>query len=117
MPAAQVASLHRYLAGHQQGVRYELAASRTTIAAPLIARSGQPVLMLTSWMGQPLEPAAALAAKVRSGQVRHLLLDETGCAVHNAASCAPATRWAIAHGTDVSRAAGLAPGRVLLRLS
>jgi hypothetical protein len=116
MPAAEVMSLHRYLAAHQHGVRYEMAASRTTIAAPLIARDGQPVLMLTSWMGQPLEPAADLAAKVRAGQVRYLLLDETGCAVHGAASCSPSARWAAAHGTDVSRAAGLSSGRVLLRL-
>jgi 4-amino-4-deoxy-L-arabinose transferase-like glycosyltransferase len=116
MPAAQVESLHRYLAAHQNGVRYELAASRTTIAAPLIVRDGRPVLMLTSWMGRPLGSAADFAAKVRAGQVRHLLLDETGCAVHAAASCSPAARWGIAHGTDVSRAAGLGPGLVLLRL-
>jgi 4-amino-4-deoxy-L-arabinose transferase-like glycosyltransferase len=116
MPAAQVESLHRYLAAHQRGVRYEMASSRTTIAAPLIVRDKRPVLMLTSWFGKPLASAADLAAKVRSGQVRHLLLDETGCGAARAASCSAAARWATAHGTDVSRAAGLGKGLVLLRL-
>jgi hypothetical protein len=116
MPAAQVESLHRYLAAHQRGVRYEMASSRTTIAAPLIVRDKRPVLMLTSWFGKPLTSAADLAAKVRSGQVRHLLLDETRCSAPRAASCSAAARWATAHGTDVSRAAGLGKGLVLLRL-
>jgi len=34
IPAAQVDLLSRYLSAHQSGVRYQLASSRTTIAAP-----------------------------------------------------------------------------------
>ncbi len=116
MPAAQVNSLRRYLGAHQSAVRYELASSRATIAAPLIVRDARPVLMLTTWRGRPLVSAADLVAKVRAGQVRHLLLDERGCSSKDAPSCTPAVRWALAHSTDVSAAAGLGPGRILVRL-
>jgi hypothetical protein len=116
MPAAQLASLERYLATHQRGVRYELATSHATIAAPLIVRDARPTLVLTSWRGQPFVSAADLAAKVRSGQVQHLLLDETGCTAPGMPSCAPAMRWALAHATDVSAAAGVRPKYTLVRL-
>lgn len=48
IPAAQVDLLSWYLSAHQSGVRYQLASSRTTIAAPLIVRDAQPVLMLNA---------------------------------------------------------------------
>ena len=116
MPGAQVDGLSHYLAAHQRGVRYEVATSDPVIAAPLIVRDARPVLMLTSWLGRPLTTPAELAALVRAGAVRHVLLAETGCRTLAAPSCAPAVRWALAHGTDISRAAGLGPGRILLRL-
>lgn len=116
MPGAQVDALSRYLATHQRGLHYEIATSDPIIAAPLIVRDARPVLMLTSWAGQPLTSPAALAALVRTGAVHHVLLAETGCRTRTAPSCAPAVRWALAHGTDVSAAAGLGPGRILLRL-
>jgi 4-amino-4-deoxy-L-arabinose transferase-like glycosyltransferase len=117
MPEAQVSTLSRYLGTHQRSLPYEIATSDPVIAAPLIVRDAQPVLMLTSWYGQPLTSPAQLAALVRTGAVRHLLLAETGCRTRTAPSCAPAVRWALAHGTDVSGAAGLGRGRILLRLA
>ncbi len=73
-------------------------------------------MMLTSWRGRPLTSRSELMAKVRTGQVRHLLLDETGCPERGAPSCAPAALWALAHSTDVTADAGLKPGRILVRL-
>lgn len=72
-------SLRRSLRAHQSGARDEIASSRTTIAAPLIVRDAQPVLMLTTWPGGPFVSGADLVANVRAGRVRHLLLDERGC--------------------------------------
>jgi hypothetical protein len=116
MPAAQVASLRRYLHVHQRGTRYEVATSDTIVGGPLVVVDGEPIVPLTSWFGRPLTSAARLRALVRSGQVRHVLLAETGCAWPTAPSCARAARWAIAHGRDVSSAAGLGANRVLLEL-
>jgi 4-amino-4-deoxy-L-arabinose transferase-like glycosyltransferase len=109
LPAAQVESLHAYLATHQHGTRYELAASSAVLAGPLIVRDGQPVVVLTSWSGQPFVSLSSLKAKVARGEVRYALL--------NPAQSAPAVRWALAHGTDVTAAAGLSAGPRLLRLT
>jgi 4-amino-4-deoxy-L-arabinose transferase-like glycosyltransferase len=99
LPPAQLEGLHRYLATHQHGTRYELAAASAVLAGPLIVRDGQPVLVLTSWSGRPFTSVAELRTMVARGEVRHALLDP--------AYDAPAVRWALAHGTDVSAAAGL----------
>ncbi|WP_026910379.1 glycosyltransferase family 39 protein [Patulibacter minatonensis] len=118
IPAAQVESVSRYLHAHQPGARYEFASSGSIVAGPLIARDGEPVLMLTGWWGRQQTTPAQLEAKVRTGEVRHLLLDETGCRSPHDASCSPVMRWALAHATDVSAQAGLAanPFRRLVRL-
>jgi 4-amino-4-deoxy-L-arabinose transferase-like glycosyltransferase len=109
LPAAQVESLHAYLATHQRGTRYELAASSAVLAGPLIIRDGQPVVVLTSWSGQPFVSLASLKAKVARGELRYALLDP--------GIDAPAVRWAFAHGADVSAAAGLFAGPRLVRLA
>jgi 4-amino-4-deoxy-L-arabinose transferase-like glycosyltransferase len=109
LPAAQVESLHAYLATHQHGTRYELAASSAVLAGPLIVRDGQPVVVLTSWSGQPFVSLSSLKSKVARGEVRYALL--------NPVPGAPAVRWALAHGTDVTAAAGLSAGPRLLRLT
>jgi 4-amino-4-deoxy-L-arabinose transferase-like glycosyltransferase len=108
LPPAQVESLRVYLATHQQGTRYELAAASAVLAGPLIVRDGQPVAVLTSWAGRPFTSVASLKAVVARGAVRSALLGSAGDA--------PAVRWALAHGTDVSAAAGLSAGPRLLRL-
>jgi 4-amino-4-deoxy-L-arabinose transferase-like glycosyltransferase len=117
MPAGQLDALSGYLRAHGAGARYEVATSDPIIVGPLIAQDAQPVLMLTSWLGQPFTSPERLAALVRTGAVRHVLLAETGCRTTRAPSCAPAIRWALTHGTDVSAAAGLGPTLILLRMS
>ncbi len=116
-PGGEVASLSRYLRAHQGSASYELASADTISAGPIVARDGRPVLMLTSWLGQPFTTAARLERLVRSGNVRYLLLSEQGCRSRGAPSCSPAAQWAVRHSTDVSRQAGLGPSRILLRLS
>jgi 4-amino-4-deoxy-L-arabinose transferase-like glycosyltransferase len=116
-PATQVTSLSRYLRARQGHARYELASADTIIAAPLVAHDGRPVLMLTSWRGEPFTSAATLERLARAGEVRYLLLAETGCRTPSAPSCSPAAQWALRHATDVSRAAGLGPSRILVRLT
>jgi 4-amino-4-deoxy-L-arabinose transferase-like glycosyltransferase len=109
MPAAQVESLHAYLAAHRGGARYQYAASSAVIAGPLIVRDGQPVVVLTTWAGQPLGTVAGLRSQVARGELRYALIDPT--------KEAPAVRWTLAHGTDVSAAAGLRSNLRLLRLA
>jgi hypothetical protein len=116
MPGRQLEALHRYLHAHDARARYELATSTAAIAGPLIVRDALPILPITSWFGRPVVTKGTLVSDVRTGRVRYMLLDETGCKSKRAPSCAPAIRWALAHSTRVTRAAGLKRPRVLLRL-
>jgi hypothetical protein len=109
MPAAEVATLSRYLLAHDRGARYEVASATAVKAAALIARDGQPVLVLDALAHQPILSAARLRSAVRHGEARYLLMT-SGC---GAGRCGPAVAWAVSHGRDVTRQAGL-PGRGLL---
>ena len=100
----RVAALSRYLEAHQGAARYETASSAVAKAAPLIARDGRPVLMLTSLHDRPLLTAAQLAAYVARGDVRYILLRRERC-IRGSARCPPVIRWARRHTVDVSRAA------------
>jgi 4-amino-4-deoxy-L-arabinose transferase-like glycosyltransferase len=118
LPGAEQHALSDYLRAHQGSARYELAAGSATSIASLIVRDGRPVLMLTSYNGHPLTSVAQLRSLVSRGQVRYAFLDSS-CGVRapsESAGCAPAARWVRAHGTDVSRQAGLELHGVLWRL-
>ena len=101
---AQTARLSRYLQPRTRGLHYELASSSPAPAGPLIVRDARPVMMLTRPYGRQLTPPATLAAAVASGQLRYALIASSTCR-----RCTPSVRWAIAHGTDVSRAGAPAP--------
>ncbi|MEA2187180.1 MAG: hypothetical protein QOK16_2191 [Solirubrobacteraceae bacterium] len=107
-------SLSTFLATHQGGARYEVASTTVFRASPLIVRDARPVLMLTSYHGQPLLSAAALAGLVRAGEVRYILLGRGDCA---STGCAPVVRWAHAHARDISLAAAVGPPGALFELS
>jgi 4-amino-4-deoxy-L-arabinose transferase-like glycosyltransferase len=116
--AKQQGALSSYLRAHQMGARYELAAASATGIASLIVQDGRPVVMLTSYNGLPLTSVAQLKSLISRGQVRYAFLDAT-CrpgAAQRSSGCAPAVRWVRAHGTDVSREAGLGVHGVLWRL-
>jgi 4-amino-4-deoxy-L-arabinose transferase-like glycosyltransferase len=113
MPRAQAERLSRYLIAHQGGARDEVAVTSPFAAAGIVARDGRPVMFLLNTDGRALATPAGLAAAARAGHVRFALVDP-GCtrpSRRDTAACAPA-RWARAHGTDVSAAAGLPPGRL-----
>ncbi|MGZ4275665.1 MAG: glycosyltransferase family 39 protein [Solirubrobacteraceae bacterium] len=98
---ARAAALSAYLRAHRGTARYEAASVSVGRGASLIARDGQPVLLLTTANARPLVGVGALAHAVAAGAVRYAVGD---------ASSAPVARWIRTHGTDVSAAAGQAPG-------
>jgi 4-amino-4-deoxy-L-arabinose transferase-like glycosyltransferase len=107
-----------YLRAHQGGARYEMAAGAATNIASLIVQDARPVVMLTSYNGLPLTSLIQLKTLIARGEVRYALLD-SACrsgAPKTTAGCAPAARWIRAHGTDVSRQAGLRVTGILWRL-
>jgi hypothetical protein len=106
----EVVSLDRYLTARQGGARYEVATLNAWQAAPLIVRSGRPVLVLRNVNRRPLLSASELRHLAQSGQVRYALLGSQCGALqphphHTNRACPPAAHWARAHGRSV-RVAG-----------
>jgi 4-amino-4-deoxy-L-arabinose transferase-like glycosyltransferase len=111
-------ALSAYLRTHQAGARYELAAGSATSIASLIVQDRRPVVMLTTYNGLPLTSVTQLQALIARGEVRYAFLD-SACkpgAPRSTAGCAPAALWVRAHGSDVSRQAGLRVTGLLWRL-
>jgi 4-amino-4-deoxy-L-arabinose transferase-like glycosyltransferase len=111
MPAGRVRRLSAYLRAHRSGARYEFASAAATQAGALIARDGQPALVLTSFAGRPLVSPSRLSRLAAAGDVRYVLLGGS-CRTRRPtlAVCSPAATWVRRHGTDVSRAAGVYRG-------
>lgn len=109
IPAGWIKALGSYLARHRDGTRYSFASIAPAKAAPLVAADPQPVLMLTSYRSRPLLGVRELAHIVRAGEVRYFLVGRrcTSALTRRTAACPATARWAIAHSTDVTRAAGL----------
>jgi hypothetical protein len=59
-----------------------------------------------------------LAREVRTGRVRYFLIGHrcTSMLTRNTAACPPTAHWAIAHGTDVTRQAGIHSHGLLYRV-
>lgn len=116
--SAEQRAVSTYLRAHQAGARYEVAAGAATSIASLIVHDARPVVMFTSYNGLALTSVAQLQALISHGEVRYAFLDSV-CkpgAAKSTVGCAPAARWVRAHGTDVSRQAGLRVTGVLWRL-
>ena len=108
LPPARVAALSHYVLARDAGTSDELAVSAPAKAGQLIARDGRPVLILSDGQGNELVTPRALAAAVGAGKVRFAFLGDA-CAPGSGTErtgCLPVVRWARAHGTDVSLAAG-----------
>jgi 4-amino-4-deoxy-L-arabinose transferase-like glycosyltransferase len=118
LPTEEQRLVSAYLRGHQDGAKYEMAALSATQIGSLIVQDARPVIVLTTYGARVFTPVAKLKRLIAQGQVRYAFLN-TSCGKHgsalNAACSAPA-RWVRAHGTDVSRRAGLSEGKVLWRL-
>lgn len=103
--------LSAYLIAHQGGARDEAAVENPFTAAGIIVHDNRPILVLDNTSDRPLVPVAALRAAVRKGQVRYALLGP-GCRQptrRRLPGCAD-SRWVLAHGVDVTAAAGLWAG-------
>jgi len=112
MPGVRVRRLSAYLRAHRDGAHYEFASAAATQAGPLIARDGQPVLILTSFNGHPLVSIRRLADLVADGDVRYALLGAAQCRSGDPALavCSRAASWIRHHGIEVSSRAGVYPG-------
>ncbi len=117
LPGEEQRLLSAYLRAHQGGARYELAAESATSIGSLIVQDARPVLVLTTYDARVFTSVARLQRLIAQGQVRYAFLN--GFCAHpssiDAACSAPAT-WVRAHGTDVSRKAGLNHGGLLYLL-
>ncbi|HEY5287490.1 MAG TPA: glycosyltransferase family 39 protein [Solirubrobacteraceae bacterium] len=91
-------SLSRYLGAHRDGTHYEVASANVNDVIGLIARDGQPVLVLNSVDGS-LTRTKSLEAQVAKGRVRFYFAAPHAC--HEGRHCAGNQIWAFAHSTPV----------------
>jgi hypothetical protein len=106
-----------YVRAHQGDARYELAAESATQIGSLIVQDAKPVVILTTYDARVFTHVAKLRRLIADGEVKYAFLN-TFCGRHASlasdnAACSEPVRWVRAHGTDVSRAAGLARGGTL----
>ncbi|HUA74192.1 MAG TPA: glycosyltransferase family 39 protein [Solirubrobacteraceae bacterium] len=115
LPGDVLNPLSRYLLANRHGARYEVAAQSATGIGALIVKDAKPVLVLTSYGAQVFTTIDQLKQKIAAGEVRYAFLNAP-CphliSPKNPACSEPA-KWIRAHGTDVSRAAGLPHKKVL----
>jgi 4-amino-4-deoxy-L-arabinose transferase-like glycosyltransferase len=114
----ELAPLSSYLRAHQGTAYYEAAFDSGTKMGELVERDARPILVLTTLGGRVFTTVAQLRALVAAGKVRYAFLDE-GCGPQSPATdadCSPAARWVSAHGTDVSKQAGMPRAGMLWRL-
>jgi len=115
LPGEEQRLLSSYLRAHQGGARYELAAESATQIGSLIVQDARPVLILTTYGARVFTNVAELRQRIAKGEVRYAFLNSF-CGKHVSsvnAACSEPARWARAHGTDVSRQAGLSRGGIL----
>jgi 4-amino-4-deoxy-L-arabinose transferase-like glycosyltransferase len=114
----ELAPLSAYLRAHQGSAYYEAAFDSGTKMGELVERDARPILVLTTLGGRVFTTVARLHALVAAGKVRYAFLDE-GCGPHSPpadADCSAPARWVSAHGTDVSKQAGMPRPGMLWRL-
>jgi 4-amino-4-deoxy-L-arabinose transferase-like glycosyltransferase len=116
LPSEEQHRLSAYLRAHQDGARYEVAAASATGIGALIVQDARPIVVLTSYNARVFTSVAKLQRLIAKGKVRYAFLNSP-CRRRGAAlnpACASPVRWVRAHGTDVSRQAGLAGGKLWL---
>jgi 4-amino-4-deoxy-L-arabinose transferase-like glycosyltransferase len=115
LPGAEQRLLSAYLLAHQGSAHYEMAAESATQIGSLIVQDARPVVILTTYEARVFTGVAKLERLIAREEVRYAFLNtycgRTASKV-NAACSAPA-KWIRAHGTDVSRQAGLTRHKVL----
>lgn len=115
LPSEEQRLVSSYLRAHQHGARYEVAAQSATQIGSLIVQDARPIVILTSYGARVFTSVKKLQRLIAAGEVRYAFLNSP-CphrrSPKNPACSAPA-QWIRAHGTDVSRAAGLDRGKAL----
>jgi hypothetical protein len=115
LPSEEQRLVSAYLRTHQRGARYEMAAESATGVGSLVVQDARPIVVLTSYNARVFTSVAKLQRLIARGEVRYAFLN-TSCGRRAAAlnpACAAPARWVRAHGTDVSRQAGLSRGGLL----
>ncbi len=110
--------LSAYLRAHQGSAYYEAAFDSGTKMGELVVRDARPILVLTTLNGRVFTSVARLRALAADGKVRYAFIDG-GCGPHSPPTdpdCSAPARWVVAHGTDVSKAAGMPRTGMLWRL-
>jgi 4-amino-4-deoxy-L-arabinose transferase-like glycosyltransferase len=110
--------LSAYLRAHQGSAYYEAAFDSGTKMGELVVQDARPILVLTTLNGRIFTSVARLRALAATGKVRYAFIDE-GCGPHSPPTdpdCSAPARWVVAHGTDVSKAAGMPRAGMLWRL-
>jgi 4-amino-4-deoxy-L-arabinose transferase-like glycosyltransferase len=116
LPSEEQRLVSAYLRAHQDGAHYELAAESATGIGSLIVQDARPIVVLTSYNARVFTSVAKLRRLIEEGKVRYAFLNSS-CRRRGAAlnpACASPARWVRAHGTDLSRQAGLAGGKLWL---
>ncbi len=111
--AGELQPLSAYLRAHQGSAYYEAAFDSGTKMGELVVQDARPILVLTTLNGRVFTPIARLRALAAAGRVRYAFLGSV-CGPHSPptnADCSAPARWVVAHGVDVSRAAGTAARR------
>ena len=115
LPTEELQLLSAYLRAHQGHARYEVAAESATQIGALIVKDVRPVVILTTYNARVFTTVPSLERLIARGEVRYAFLNShcghRGTALNPA--CSAPARWVRAHGTDVSRQAGLGRGKVL----
>ena len=115
LPTGVQRPVSAYLRAHQGSARYEVAAVSATGIGSLIVQDARPVLVLTSYGARVFTSVSRLEQLIAQGQVRYALMTSS-CGRHGSSlnpACSAPAKWVRAHGTDVSRQAGLSDSRVL----
>jgi 4-amino-4-deoxy-L-arabinose transferase-like glycosyltransferase len=118
LPGDQQHPLSAYLRAHQDGAYYEVAAASATAVGSLIVQDARPILVLTTYDARVFTSVSALRRQVARGRVRYAFLN-TFCTKQASSvnpACSAPVEWVRAHGTDVSRRAGLGHGGLLYLL-
>jgi 4-amino-4-deoxy-L-arabinose transferase-like glycosyltransferase len=118
IPGDVEAPMSAYLKAHRDGARYEVASQSATQIGSLIVKDALPIAVLTTYNGRVFIHVAKLKRMIAAGQVRYAYLSTfcTSKASSVNAACSEPVVWIRAHGTDVSRSAGLPHGKLLYLL-
>jgi 4-amino-4-deoxy-L-arabinose transferase-like glycosyltransferase len=115
LPGEEQRQVSSYLLAHQGSARYEMAAESATQIGSLIVQDARPVVILTTYEARVFTSVAKLERLIAKGEVRYAFLN-TYCgrvASKVNAACSTPAKWIRAHGTDISRQAGLSRHKVL----